>query len=537
MQLNVKAMIERAERYFPGNAIITRATDGALKHATYGALGERVRRLASALAALGLAPGEKVATLAWNHQRHLELYFAAPCMGAVIHTVNIRLSDEHLIHILNHAQDKVLCVDPDLWALAQRLAPELQTVRQLIVLDDHLPAGSSSHRLCQSARSYETLIAQGDPHSGFPELDEESAAGMCYTSATTGLPKGVLYSQRALYLHAMVLMMADVLAVSEHDTIMPVVPMFHANAWGLPYAATWAGAVQVLPGTHPRADDLLDLIASQRVTLAAAAVTVGVDMLQCLRQRPRDLSSLRGLLLGGQATPKAVMQEFWQRHGVKVCTAWGSTECAPIATFGHVKRHQLDWSAEEQMDIWVRQGIPVPGACIAVRDEKGCEVPWDDQRVGEVCARGPWIAEGYADDPQRSAAGFVAGWWQSGDMATVDTEGVLRLVDRAKDLVKSGGEWISSVALENQLMAHPAVQEAAVVVAPDPKWQERPVAYVVLRPGKEADEATLRQWLGKHFPRWWWPDRFIMVATIPKTGVGKTDKRRLRAMAAGQAEG
>ncbi len=527
MQLNLKTFFERAESYFPDNPLVSRQADGRLFRYRYADYCRRTRQLASALAGLGIGPGDKVATLAWNTHRHLELYFAVPCLGAILHTVNIRLSDEHITYIVNHAQDVALFVDPDLLPVVERLAPSLTSLRHVVVLDDRAPGGS-----LPGLRGYEELIADCDPRFAFPELDENAPCGMCFTSATTGDPKGVVYAQRGLYLHTLALCLRDTLAIGEHDTVLPVVPMFHANSWGLPYAAVAMGASLVLPGPHPNAADILGLIADEGVTLAAAAVTVGVELYAQLKKTPRDVGRLRGLMLGGSATPEALMRRFQEEYGVPVLTAWGATEAAPLATVTHVRRAALAEGPDAAIRARVRQGIPVPGVEIKVLDEAGQSVPRDDAHVGEVYARGPWIAAEYYRDA-RSRDGFADGWWRSGDIATLGQDGSIRLIDRAKDLVKSGGEWISSVELENELAACPGVREAAVVAMPDPRWQERPIAFVVPAQENEVPDAEmLGAWLGRRFPKWWIPDRFDIVASLPRTGVGKVDKRSLRRRAA-----
>ena len=523
MQLNLRLLLQRGQRYFGGNRIVTRLADGGRHAYTHREFGERLRRLASRLDALGTRPGERIATFAWNSYRHLELYFALPCTGRVVHTVNLRLADEHVAYILRHSQDTAVFVDPDLLPVMERIAHQVPSVRAWVVLAERLPPTT-----LPNAIAYEDLIAAGDPAFELPDIPENTVAGMCYTSATTGLPKGVEYTHRGIVLHTLAECQADALGIRERDTILQMVPMFHANAWGLPYAAALTGAELVLPGERPQAADLLDLIERERVTFAAAAVSVGIDMIAELKRRPRDLSSVRGIILGGSATPAAVMEYFLDAHGIPIYTAWGATEMAPLATCAHVPRALLDRPAREHIPVRVRQGIPVPGAEVKVLDAQGREVPWDDASVGEVYARAPWSSTEYFRD-ERSAEGFRDGWWRSGDMATVDAAGVLRLVDRAKDLIKSGGEWISSVDLENALVAHPGVREAAVVAVPDPKWLERPCAYFVPAPDATPPTAgELRAWLEPRFARWWLPDHYLPIEQIPRTGVGKIDKRALR---------
>jgi fatty-acyl-CoA synthase len=521
--LNLKRVVERPERYFPRKELVSRQPDGSLFRYTYREFGARTRRLASALASLGVGAGDKVATLAWNTHHHLELYFAVPCAGAVLHTANLRLSEEHIAYTMNHAHDRVVFFSPDLLATVEALAPLLTTVERFVILADRAPASSLPNLV-----AYEDLLGGGDPGYDYPDVDEDAPASICFTSATTGNPKGVVYSHRALVLHSMMLSHVDCMALSERDVLLPIAPMFHVNSWGVPFAGVWVGAKFVFPGERPHAADNVALIEQERVTFAHGAVTVGIDMMHLLEQAPRDIGSLRGLMLGGQATPAAVMRYYLEHHGIPIVTAWGSTECAPLATVTYLRGDQQDLPDAEKIRIRTRQGIPAPCVERKVLDDSGELIPWDDEAVGEVYVRGPWIATTYLDEP-RSAESFIDGWWKSGDIAAVDGDGVMRLVDRAKDLIKSGGEWISSVDLENTLMAHPAVSEATVIGMPHEKWLERPIAFVRAAGGEHADDAALAAWLtDAGFARWWLPDRYLWVDEIPKTGVGKFNKRLLR---------
>jgi len=526
MQLNIKSFIERGGQYFPDNPIVSRRSDNSLFRYTYGEMEKRVRRLSSRLASLGAEPGDKLATLAWNTYRHYELYFAIPCAGLVLHTVNLRLTDEHIAYIINKAQDKLIFVDPDLLPVIERLAPDLPSVKGYIVLDNKVPETSLSAVYC-----YEDLIADGDETFEFPEIDENTPAGMCFTSATTGNPKGVIYSHRQIYLHTTALCMADSMAVRERDTFLPMVPMFHANAWGIPFAAAWMGSAVVLPGERPHVDVLLNLIEQEKVSFFAAAVSTGVELMGLLKQGEHDLSSLRTIMLGGSATPRAVMEFFMENYGVPIYTAWGSTEMAPIATFTHIHRDMLDASEEEKISIRIRQGLAAPGTELYLVDDDGNRVPWDDQTMGEVYVRTPWSSTEYYQD-ERTKEGFIDGWWRSGDIATINKQGVLRLVDRAKDLIKSGGEWISSQDLENGLMSHPAIREVAVVAVPDERWVERPAAIVVYESNAEPVEGSeLKAFLAPNFAKWWLPEHYLVVDELPKTGVGKINKKLLREQA------
>lgn len=522
--LNLKRLVERAEQYFPRNEILTRSDDGSIFRYTYRDYCARVRRVASALDRLGVGAGERVATLMWNSHQHLELYFAVPCSGRVLHTANLRLSDEHLAYTLNHAEDTALFFSPDLLSQVESIAPLLKTVKAYVVLGDRVPETKLS-----PIHAYEDLVAQGDPDYRYPEIDEHAPASMCFTSATTGNPKCVVYTHRGIYLHSQMICTADIMAISQYDTILPISPMFHVNSWGVPFAGVWMGAKFVFPGQRPHAEDLLALIEEHRATFCYGAVTVGIDMLNLLQQKKFDITSLRALMLGGSATPASVMQYFRKHHGVVVYTAWGSTECAPIATAVCIKRDQRDLDVDDEIAIRVRQGLPVPGVEMKVLDDDGNPVPWDDKALGEVHVRGPWIATSYLNEP-RSKESFIDGWWKSGDIATINEDGVIRLVDRAKDLIKSGGEWISSVDLENTLMAHAGVREAAVVGQPHEKWIERPIAFLVGDPAAPRPSgAELRTHLSAGgIARWWLPDSFVFLDALPKTGVGKFDKKLLR---------
>ena len=521
--LNLVRVIERPESYFPHKEIVSRESDGSLFRYTYADFARRTRQLASALGTLGVGAGTKVATLAWNTHRHLELYFGIPCSGAVLHTANLRLSDEHIAYTLNHAGDKVVFFSPDLLATVEALAPLLRTVDTYVVLADRAPASTLPNLI-----AYEELLRRGAADYRYPDVDEDAPASICFTSATTGNPKGVVYTHRGLVLHSMMLAHVDCLAISEQDVLLPIAPMFHVNSWGVPFAGVWVGAGFVFPGERPHAADNIALIERQRVTFAHGAVTVGIDMMNLLQQEAHDISSLRGLMLGGSATPAAVMHYYLETHGVPICTAWGSTECAPLATVTYLRRDQQQLSDAEKIAIRTRQGIPAPLVERKILDDSGAFIAWDDDAVGEVYVRGPWIATSYLDDP-RSSESFVDGWWKSGDIAAIDADGVMRLVDRAKDLIKSGGEWISSVDLENALMAHAAVNEATVIGMPHEKWLERPVAFLTASGAARPSEDSLREHLSAAgFARWWLPDRFLFVDEIPKTGVGKFNKRLLR---------
>ena len=521
--LTLPAILERAEQIFPRKEIVSRTESGIFRY-TYREYGQRVRRLASALAALGVERGDRVATLAWNQHRHLEAYFGIPSIGAILHTLNLRLPPAHLTHIINHAGDKMILVDEDLLPLLESVAPDLKTVERIIVMSD----GSSIPKTkLANVSSYEALVAASDPMRQWPDLDEWDPAGMCFSSATTGLPKGVTYTHRALWLHSMNWGLADIAGVSERDTMLIVVPLFHANAWGLPFAGVWMGAKQVLPGPRPDPKVFCELIQRERVTFAAGVPTVWMGVLALMEKDPYDLSSLNRIICGGSAPPRALIEAVEKRIGAQFIHAYGMTEAAPLTHVTRLKSHMMDWDEDRQYAVKAKQGLLAPALEMRVVGFDGADVPWDDTTMGEVWLRGPWIADEYYRDP-RSAETFQNGWYKSGDVATIDAEGYLRIVDRMKDVIKSGGEWISTVDLENTIMAHPKVAEAAVVGVEHPMWQERPLACIVAKPGQSVSKEEILDHLKGKFATWWMPDDVVLIDEVPKTSVGKFDKKVLR---------
>jgi fatty-acyl-CoA synthase len=523
--LTMPQMIERVEKYFPKKKVVSRTASG-IHRFTYKQIAERTRRLADSLSKLGVLKGERIGTLAWNHHRHLEAYFAIPCMGAVLHTINIRLSPQHISYIINHAEDKILLVDPDILPLLERCASELKSVKAFIIMTDEkeLPETTLS-----PVYHYEKLLSEADPNFQYPyDIDENDPAGMCYTSATTGYPKGVVYSHRGIFLHSMALGLADSAAVSEKDIALPVVPMFHANAWGMPFAAVWFGTSLVLPGPYFTPKLIAKLIEQERVTITAGVPTIWLGLLKELDEGSYDMSSLRGVLCGGSAASKGMIKSFELRHNIPFIHAYGMTETSPLVVISNLKSYQEELDEEERLEIRAKQGILVPGLDIKVVGKEG-EVEWDGKEMGELCIRGPWIASEYYKD-ERSSDAFRDGWLHTGDVVTIDEEGFVKIVDRTQDLIKSGGEWISSVDLENALMAHDAVFEAAVVAIPHEQWQERPIACVVLKEayqGKTTKE-ELVDFLKPQFAKWWIPDDILFLNEIPKTSVGKFLKMTLR---------
>ncbi|MDQ0215481.1 fatty-acyl-CoA synthase [Oikeobacillus pervagus] len=523
--LLLSSMIERAEQYFPGKQVISR-TLGGIQRFTYKEIAERTRRLASALEKLGMQKGDKVGTFAWNHHRHLEAYFAVPCRGALLHMVNIRLSPEHLVYVINHAEDKILLVDEDLLPLIERIQEQLETVECYVIMSDQKEVPNTT---LPNAFSYEALLDVGDPTMPFlHDLDENTPAGMCYTSATTGMPKGVIYTHRSLVLHTLSLGLADSFGIREEDVIMPVVPMFHVNAWGMPYAGTWFGATQVYPGPGLSPAVIAQLIEEEKVTVTAGVPTIWLGLLKELEENPRDVSSIRGLVSGGSAAPKGMIRAFIEKHQIPFYQGYGMTETSPLVSLSKLTTTRAEKEKDQAIDIIATQGLVVPGLEVRVVNEDG-DVPRDSKTMGELIIRGPWIADSYYRD-DRSKNTFKDGWLYTGDIAVQDEHGYIQITDRTKDLIKSGGEWISSVNLENALMSHEAIFEAAVIAVPHEKWQERPVACIVLKDAykQKITKEEIIDYLKPQFAKWWLPDEIIFMDEIPKTSVGKFLKRELR---------
>jgi fatty-acyl-CoA synthase len=502
-----------------GAELVTLTPDGSVQRAAHAELSPRIDRLARALGTLGVEQGDRVATFAWNNQRHFELYFAIPCTGAVLHTLNIRLFEEQLTYIVNHAEDKVIFVDDSLVPVLEKLAPSFTSVARYVVMGDG-DAGTLPNAL-----RYEELLEEAGPGGfDYPELDERQAAALCYTSGTTGNPKGVLYSHRSISLHSSATLMTDANGLSRADRVLAVVPMFHANAWGLPYGAALAGADLILPDRFLGAEPLAKLIAAERPTLMGCVPTIFADLLRYADTHPEvDLSSLSNAACGGSAVPRQLMKDFEERHGVHIFQAWGMTETSPVATYSRPREGEHD---DAYWDDRAKQGRPLPWVELRLVDDDGREMPWDGQSTGEIEVRGPWIAAGYFRESGDEK--FDSGWLRTGDIAAVDEKGFVQITDRAKDVIKSGGEWISSVELENELMSHPDVVEAAVIAKPDERWAERPLCCVVLHEGASTTAEELVEHLRGRVVKWWLPDEFAFVTEIPKTSVGKFDKKVLR---------
>ena len=514
-QLTLQQNLERMRRVVGTAEVVTLVAPGEKTRASYAEVAERVDRLAAGLASLGVEPGDRVGTLCWNHQTHLEAYLAIPCMGAVLHTLNLRLFPEQLEYIVNHARDKVILVDDSLVPLLEPLADRLESVERYVVIGDG-DCGELSPSM-----TYDELLDAGGEFS-YPELDERQAAGLCYTSGTTGNPKGVLYSHRSSLLHALAQSAGAAFGITPQDRILPVVPMFHANAWGLAYAGTLSGADLIMPNRFLQAEPLAGLIESERVTVAGAVPTIWMDLLRYADEHRPDFSSLRIVPCGGAAVPRALMQGFEERHGVHIVQAWGMTEMSPLGSIAHPPQGAEGEEAWRYRTTAGQLSILVDFRLMNGEEE----VSWDGESTGEVEVRGPWVASAYYEDPTGDEK-FHDGWLRTGDIGAITPDGYLRLTDRSKDVIKSGGEWISSVELENELMGHPGVTEAAVIAMPDERWSERPLACVVA--GANAPSAEdLREYLGARVAKWWVPDAFEFIDEVPKTSTGKFDKKVLR---------
>lgn len=515
--LTITHLLRHGRTMYAGSRVLTyHGPDAEIEEATFAEVADRADRLAAALQRLGVAAGDRVGTFMWNNQRHMEAYLAVPCMGAVLHTLNIRLFEDQLAYVIDHGADRVIIVDASIAPLLAAVRDRLETVEHVIVAGEGDVAGLGE------TLDYETLLAAEEPGFDYPDIDERAAAAMCYTSGTTGNPKGVVYSHRSTFLHCFNVMAANTLGLTERDRVLMIVPQFHANAWGMPYGAWVAGADMVMPQQHLQSAPIVDVIARTRPTVSGAVPTVLNDVLH--NQPNADLSSFRFITCGGSAVPRALIEGFDETFGVEVIQAWGMTETSPLGAIARPPKHAPD---SDRMEWRSRTGRILAGVEIRICDDTGQVLPWDGTAQGEIEIRGPWVTAGYHLEP--TAEKFHDGWLRTGDVGTITPEGFIQIADRAKDVIKSGGEWISSVDLENELMAHPAVVEAVVVGVPDDRWDERPLACVVAAQGSAVTAEELREFLAARVAKFWVPEQWAFIDEVPKTSVGKFDKKKLRA--------
>jgi len=520
--LTLTTLLERAGRLFPHVEILSRKPDRSVVRTNYGTFYKRARRLASALTKLGLQPGDRVASMMWNHVGHLEAFFGVPCAGGILHTLNLRLHPHEIAAIAQHARDRFLLIDDVLLPVLEEFRADAPFEKVIVA-----PYGCGG-AVPEGFLNLEKLLAEASDDFTYPTIDENDGAAMCFTSGTTGCSKGVVYSHRALVLHSFASCAADAFALSNSDTVLPVAPMFHANAWGVPYTSVMTGARLLLCGPNVDPEGLLDWMVAERATFVNGVPTVWIGVLDTLEKNPGRWKFDRPvrIICGGTAPPMELIRRL-DAHGLHLIHLWGMTETTPLATTGRLKAEMREWPKENQYEMRAKQGWPVPFMELRTMRPEG-EAPWDSETPGEIEVRGPWVASHYFESPDQAHRWTSDGWFKTGDVATIDSHGVVKIVDRAKDLVKSGGEWISSVDLENTLMGHPAVKEACVVGVPHPKWQERPLAAVVLKDGKTAKPEELREFLAAKFAKWQLPDAFVFVEAIPRTSVGKFKKTALR---------
>jgi 3-(methylthio)propionyl---CoA ligase len=527
--LLISSILKHAARHHSAGDVVSRTPEGAVHRYTYAALEARARRLVRVLIGLGIAIQDRVGTLAWNDFRHLEVYYAAPGMGAICHTINPRLHAEDIAYIATHAGDKVLFADISFAALLEVIAPKVKDcVRAIVLMTDAthmpqltLPGGMALH-------CYETLMETAGEDYEWPRFEENTASALCYTSGTTGRPKGVLYSHRSTFLHAYAVALPDVMCLRATDRILPVVPMFHVNAWGIPYAAALCGTALVMPGCHLDGASLHELVNAERVNFTAGVPTVWMGLLQHLRATSGKLSTLRRIMTGGSACPPLLIEAFDAEHGVSVEHGWGMTELSPVGTYNAPKPVHLSLSNEQRMRLMLKQGRALSGIDMKIVGDNGTDLPWDGKAFGDLKVRGPWVCSAYYGDEPGEAVD-ADGWFATGDVATIDPDGFMEITDRSKDVIKSGGEWISSITLENIAVSHPDVAEAAVVAARHPKWDERPILIVLPRPGHTIDPCDLLTIYAGKVPKWWLPDAVVVVDAMPHTATGKLQKLALRA--------
>jgi len=523
--LTLDHIIEHANRMSPNKKIKTKLPDGSMHEYTYADFYKRVKKLGNVLESLGVEIGDRVGTFAWNHYQHMEFYFGIPGAGAVCHTLNLRLPSDQLVYIINHAEDKVIFVDGTLLPLITPIADQLTTVKHFVLFniskdkDVNLP----------NVSYYEDLMAEASEEYAWRCTDERMAMGLCYTSGTTGMPKGALYSHRSMMLHTFGVLAAMALGVIEADVVLPVVPQFHAMAWGLPYACTYVGATIIMPGPHLKPEPLAELIETERVSIAAGVPSIWNGLYHELKNNPRDISCITQLVVGGSAMPRGLIEAYEKELGVNVVHAWGMTELSPLGSTAKLQSQHQGLEQSEKWDIKAKQGYFIPGVDARIVDSGGNSLPWDGKTMGELQVRGIWIVAQYYKVDNQPEHFTADGWFRTGDVVTIDGNGFMTITDRTKDLVKSGGEWISSVDLENSLMSHSKIIEAAVIAIPNEQWVERPLAVIV--PSDETfSEDELNTYLLEHFPKFWLPDEYVIMKEIPKTSVGKLDKKVLRAM-------
>jgi fatty-acyl-CoA synthase len=525
--LLVSSILDHAAERYGAVEMVSCTADAPAHCTTYAQLHRRAKQLARALLdKLGVRPGERIATLAWNDHRHFELYYGIAGIGAVCHTINPRLFPEQIAYIINHAEDRHLFADPMFLPMLEQLAPKLTTLERIVVLSDagHMPTTGLAGVI-----DYESLIADLPAEFTWPEFDETTACGLCYTSGTTGNPKGALYHHRSTVLHALSIIMPDVMGLNARDTVLPIVPMFHVNAWGLPYACPLVGARMVMPGPRLDGASLYQQFERERVTYASGVPTIWFGLLNHLRETGARLTSLRRVVIGGAAAPPSMIEAFEDEYGIEVLHGWGMTEMSPVGAVCRLNEAMKAWPVAEQRRIKQKQGQAIWGVEFKIVDDQGRRLPHDGHSAGVLYVRGPWIASGYFRDEAASREAFDSeGWFSTGDVATIDPQGYMHITDRAKDMVRSGGEWISSIALENAAVGHPALAEAAVIAAPHPKWGERPLLIAVRRPGAALDKAEILAFLAGKVAKWWLPDDVVFVDELPHTATGKIRKSALR---------
>jgi fatty-acyl-CoA synthase len=520
--LLISDLIRHADRHHGATEIVSKTVeDGSIHRYTYREAHARSRRLANALRRLGVQPTDRAATLAWNGYRHFEIYYAVAGSGAVIHTINPRLFPDQIVYIANHAEDKILFFDVSFAPLVEKLAPQLKSVKHFVCMTDRARMPAHAGWLC-----YEELVEKEKPDFEWPSFDEKTAACLCYTSGTTGNPKGALYSHRSTMIHAYAAALPDTLNISAREVVLPVVPMFHVNAWGLPYSCALTGAKLVFPGQHLDGKSLHELFETEGVTMSAGVPTVWLVLLSYMKQSKLRFSTLKSVVIGGSACPPAMLREFQDGYGVQVLHAWGMTEMSPLGSAGTLKAKQAKLPKEEREAVQRKQGRAIFGVDLRIVDENRNELPWDGKAFGDLQVRGPWVIKSYfkgeGGDP------LDGGWFPTGDVCTIDPDGYIQITDRSKDVIKSGGEWISSIDLENIAIAHPAVAEAAVIGVKHPKWDERPIVVVVKKPGQEVSREELLRFYEGKIAKWWMPDDVVFVQELPHTATGKLSKLTLR---------